>query len=88
MYQLEVKRWLVEHDFHPNLGWEVWVDINAMERAKGGVHPADKAGKALVALGVTTGAHPEFGRADIVAEHAEKGLFIIEAEGDSSRHQG
>lgn len=93
MYQFEVKRRLVEYNFPPGDGWEVCVDVDAMERARGGSHPADKAEKARVAeaalinLGATIGAHPEFGRADIVAEHPEKGLFIVEVEGDSSRQK-
>lgn len=64
-----------------------------MERAKGGQHKAGKieragvAEVALLSMGVTIGAHPEFGRADIVAEHQKKGLFVVEVEGDSSRQK-
>lgn len=64
-----------------------------MERAKGGQQKPEKAGRACVAeaallsMGVTIGAHPEFGRADIVAEHSKHGLFIIEVEGNSSRQK-
>jgi len=71
----------------------VRVDVDAMERAKGGQHKPDKAkradaaGAALVRMGATIGAHAEFGRADIVAEHPEKGLFIVEVEGTSSRQK-
>ncbi len=38
-------------------------------------------------MGVTIGAHPKFGRADIVAEHPKQGLFIVEVEGNSSRQK-
>lgn len=93
MYQLEVKRWLIAHRFHPNAGWKVYVDVDATERAKGGQHKPDKAKRAraaedaLVSMGATIGAHAEFGRADIVAEHPKDGLFIVEVEGASSRQK-
>jgi len=62
-----------------------------MERARGGKHPEDKkervkdAEQKLVELGATIGAHPKYGRTDVVAEHAEHGVFLIEVEGSSSR---
>jgi hypothetical protein len=93
VYQLEVKQWLVSYRFPPSEGWRVCVDIDAMERAKGGQHKPEKAGcarvaeAALVGMGVTIGAHPEFGRADIVAEHPKHGLFVVEVEGNSSRQK-
>lgn len=93
MYQLEVKMWLVTYCFPPKDGWKVQVDVDAMERAKGGQHKPGKAERALVAenallsMGVIIGAHPEFGRTDIVAEHPTKGLFIVEVEGTSSRQK-
>lgn len=93
MYQLEVKHWLVSHLFPPSEGWSVLVDVDAMERAKGGQHNPDKAERveqaesALIALGATVGAHPEFGRADVVAEHPTKGLYLVEVEGTSSRQK-
>jgi hypothetical protein len=64
-----------------------------MERAKGGKHPSDKANKARIAehaiddMGVTIGVNRDYRRADIVAEHPEKGLFIVEVEGDSSKQK-
>lgn len=64
-----------------------------MERANGGQHKPGKAERARVAetsllsMGVTIGAHPEFGRADIVAEHPKHGLFVVEVEGNSSRQR-
>ena len=93
MYQLEIKHWLIAYRFPPQAGWKVTVDIDAMERAKGGQHGPDKAERAriaesgLVGLGVTIGAHREFGRADVVAEHPNEGLFIVEVEGTFSRQQ-
>ena len=93
VYQLEVKRWLVAYRFSPSAGWKVRVDIDAMERAKGGQHKPDKAKRAraaedaLVSMGATIGAHADFGRADIVAEHPKNGLFIVEVEGASSRQK-
>lgn len=93
MYQLEVKQWLVSYRFPPREGWRVCVDIDAMERAKGGQHKPGKAERAriaeaaLLSMGVTIGVHPKFGRADIVAEHPKHGLFVVEAEGNSSRQR-
>jgi hypothetical protein len=93
MYRLEVKRWLVAHRFPPSDGWRVQVDIDAMERAKGGMHKPDKAARvavaeaALVDMGVKIGAHVHYGRADIVAEHPQRGIFIVEVEGSSSRQR-
>lgn len=93
MYQLEVKRWLVEHHFPPTQGWRVCVDIDAMERANGGKHTPDKAGRATAAeialkrLGARIGSHHIFGRADVVAEHDVHGLVLVEVEGQSSRQK-
>jgi len=93
MYQLEVKHWLVVHRFPPSEGWKVQVDIDAMERANGGEHKPDKgvrtkaAEEGLVALGALIGAHPKYGRADIVAEHPRFGTYIVEVEGTSSRQK-
>jgi hypothetical protein len=44
MYQLEVKRWLVFHRFPIEDGWEVTVDIDAMERGDKGQQPIGKTG--------------------------------------------
>jgi len=93
MYQLEVKRYLIESMFNPSNGWEVMVDIDAMERAKGPQQPADKEKKVLEAeeklkdMGVNFGSHPKYGRVDIVARHPDKGTFIIEVEGESSKQK-
>lgn len=91
MYQLEVKRFLVEHMFPPSDGWQVTVDVDAMERARGPQHPEDKkarvqkAERELLALGAIIGIHSDHGRADVVAVHPRKGKFLVEVEGQSSR---
>ena len=91
MYQLEVKAVLVKHCFSPKDNWVVNVDVDAMERGKGGNHPPDKQGRAkeaedrLKEIGAKIVSHPEYGRTDIVAEHKTHGRVIIEVEGDSSK---
>lgn len=91
MYQLEVKAALVAARFPKSDGWRVTVDIDAMERAKGGVHPegqrerAQIAERRLLELGVTIGAHTRFGRADVVAEDTQGRTVVVEVEGDSSK---
>ena len=67
MYQIEVKRSLVAHRIRPADGWAVTVDIDAMERCRGGSHPADKLERVrqaetdLIAFGARIGAHPKYG---------------------------
>ena len=93
MFQIEVKRWLVNYRFPPSGGWRVTVDIDSMERANGGTHAEGKAErareaeKALIELGARIGKHPVFGRADVVAEHQEHGLWLVEVEGQSSKQK-
>lgn len=93
MYQLEVKYLLVKHLFPPSDGWDVVVDIDAMERAKGGQHNPDKKAKVteaesrLIELGAVIGAHHKYGRVDVAATHPEKGSFLIEVEGQSSKQK-
>ena len=93
MYQLEVKRYLIEFMFNPSDGWKVIVDIDAMERAKGSQQKDGKkqrvldAEKRLNELGVVIGVHPKYGRADVVASHPQKGTFLIEVEGKSSKQK-
>ncbi|MDP3773660.1 MAG: hypothetical protein Q8Q85_05270 [Gemmatimonadales bacterium] len=93
MYQLEVKRALVQLCFHPANGWAVTVDVDPMERAKGGKHHPDKAGRAAEALaglqrlGAVLGKHALFGSVDVVAEHVRLGTRLIEVEADSSRQR-
>ena len=93
MYQLEVKYNLVRHQFPPSEGWEVTVDIDAMERAKGPQHKADKKQKvakaesSLIKLGATIGSHAIHGRVDVSASHPIKGNYLIEVEGKSSKQK-
>jgi len=93
MYQIQVKRCIVQQKFSPNLGWKVTVDIDAMELGKGDQHPEGKRENAenhhnwFLKQGITIGKHPQFGRADIVAEHELLGTYIIEAEGDTSKQK-
>jgi len=93
MYQLEVKRYLIELMFNPSDGWKVSVDIDAMELAKGLQQKDGKkqrvvdAEKKLNELGIEIGVHPKYGRADVVASHPQKGTFIIEVEGKSSEQK-
>lgn len=91
LYQLEVKYALVQLCFNPANGWRVTVDVDPMERARGGKQAPDKADRAeaaragLEALGVTIGRHPQFGPVDLVADHPELGLRLLEVEGESTR---
>jgi hypothetical protein len=93
MYQLEVKSFLIAERFSPKDGWEVVVDIDAMERARGGQQRADKkervekAEQALRRLGVRIVTHPQYGRVDIVASHREHGIYLIEVEGESTKQK-
>jgi hypothetical protein len=93
MYQLEVKRWLVAHRFPIVDGWNVTVDIDAMERGNGGRHPPDKRQIAaeceswLLQQGAKIVAHELYGRADLVATKEASGTFVVEVEGDSSRQK-
>ena len=93
MYQLEVKYQLVRHLFLPADGWEVMVDVDAMERAKGAQNKPDKKEKVekaelgLRELGVHIGEHERYGRVDIAATHPRKGNYLIEVEGQSSKQK-
>ena len=93
MYQIEVKLALVQHLFNPAAGWKVTVHVDAMERARGGTHPTGKkkraaqALKELRALGVTIGNHDVYGAVDVVADHPDLGLRLIEVEGTSARQK-
>jgi hypothetical protein len=93
MYQLEVKRWLVAYRFPIADGWDVTVDIDAMERGNGGQHPPDKREIAyeceswLREQGAKIVVHELYGRADLVATKEAAGTFVVEVEGDSSRQK-
>lgn len=93
MYQVEVKLALVWLCFHPASGWAATVSVDPMERAKGGKHHPDKAGRAAAAiaqlqkLGVVLGKHTLFGPVDVVADHVKLGTRLIEVEADSSKQR-
>ena len=94
MYQLEVKAVLVAQRFPASEGWSTIVDVDGMERGRGGNHPTDKlarvdiAYKRLEKLGSTlTGKHPKYQRVDIIAEHPSHGIVIVEVEGNASRQK-
>ena len=93
MYQIEVKRHLIEKKFPPHEGWKITTDIDAMEKGKGNQNPPEKREMAKRQIewfennGVNIASHPVYGRADIVAEHPTKGTFIIEVEGRTSRQK-
>ena len=92
MYQLEVKRYLVEHQFPPADGWEVNIHVDGMERGKGGQQPHGKEERARLAedclktAGAQMGAHPSFGRVDLVATRGTK-TVLVEVEGDSRKQK-
>ncbi len=91
MYQAEVKRYIIEHLFPPAGGWKVVVDLDGMEKGKGGKHSAEKQVRAAACVawfrehGVKVMKDLEFGRRDIVARHHQHGTVLVEAEGKSSR---
>lgn len=93
LYQLEVKLALVRLSFPPAGGWKVHVAVDPMELGKGPQHKPDKAERAAIALsglrdlGAQIDPHPLFGPVDVVADHQEHGLRLIEVEGQSSRQQ-
>lgn len=86
MHQIEVKRHIIEMLFPTSDGWDVTVDLDAMEMGKGKQNSdvkreiAQTHRKWFENNGVHIGADERFGRADIVARHSEKGCFIIECE--------
>ena len=93
MNQIEVKYHIIKKLFLPSDGWNVTVDLDPMEMGKGKQNPDEKRALAqtyrkwLENIGVHIGADERFGRADIVARHPEKGCFIIECEGDTSKQK-
>ena len=93
MYQLELKRYLIENMFHSRDGWNVLVDIDAMEWAKGDQQKPDKkqrveiAEQAIIDAGASIGVHPIYGRVDVIATHSELGRYVIEVEGKSSKQK-
>ena len=93
MHQIEVKRYLIEWRFHPHSGWNVTVDLDAMELGKGSQNTQEKRETAekhrtwMKDCGVILSPHAEHGRADTFAHHATYGKWLIECEGDSSRQR-
>src|SRR6266542_1234719 len=93
MYQLQVKRFLVQHVFPPTSGWQVSIHIDAMERDEKGEHSPDKRQLAaeseawLKKAGVEIGEHEQWGLADLVARHDVFGTYIIEVEGEASKQR-
>jgi Holliday junction resolvase-like predicted endonuclease len=93
MFQIEVKAKLVEACFPPSEGWRVTVDIDPMERATGGTHPAGKKEIAEACLdqlrkaGVQVGPHAVWGRVDIVAEKLEEPIYFVEVEADTKKQR-
>ncbi|MEN8134778.1 MAG: hypothetical protein ABFS18_04485 [Thermodesulfobacteriota bacterium] len=93
MYQLEVKQYLIENKFNPLDGWEITVDIDAMERAKGPQHKPDKKERVKIAenelkrMGATIGPHNKYGRIDVCTTNNAGETYLIEVEGKSSRQK-
>jgi hypothetical protein len=92
MYQIEVKRFLIEYVFPTRDGWNVTIDVDAMEMGLGNQNPPEKRDAAAVCdawlrgNGVTIGAHAIYGRIDLAAERGGQN-FLVEVEGDSSRQR-
>jgi hypothetical protein len=91
MYQVEVKRTLVERLFPPSERWAVVVHLDPMELAQGGTHTPGKAEVAQRCLQWFSANHvsvevdAEYGKADLVARHPDRGTFVIEVEAESRR---
>jgi len=93
LYQLEVKLGLVKFVFQQTARWRVTIHVDPMEMGRGGRHPPGKVERAnealrqLRALGVTIGTHKLFGKVDVVAEHEDGALRLVEVEGESGRQR-
>lgn len=93
MYQIEVKKSLVENMFKPAEGWAVSIHLDPMEIGSGRQNSEQKRkiGKAckkwMLDNGVRIGQHSLYGKTDFVAQHKEQGTYIIEAEGDASKQR-
>ena len=94
MYELEVKRYLVEYLFHPADGWEVTIHVDPMEEDTGGSHSSGKKERArraktwLTRAGVRFGTHPDFGRADLVAARRRGPTVVMEVKGKAALQEG
>lgn len=89
MYQLEVKRYLVEHLFPPRDGWSVAVAVDGMEMGRS--DQPDKQERARIARAwleerqVRIGPHADFDRSvDLVAQKPGAATVVVEVEGDSA----
>lgn len=93
LYQLEVKLGLARGAFPIAEGWRLTMHIDPMEEGKGGKHPPGKVERVNAALrelrelGVVIGTHIQFGKVDVVAEHEQGALRLIEVEGESGRQR-
>ena len=94
LYELEVKRYLVENLFLPADGWEVNIDVDAMEKDLRGEHSRDKKERARHAMdwlkeaGVRFAAHPDFRRADLVATRPSGQTVVLEVKGQRAGQEG
>jgi hypothetical protein len=93
MYQIEVKRNLIEKLLNPSDGWAVTVDLDAMEMGKGPDNTQHKRDSAALHRqwmednGIRIQAHKKFGRADVVATHPDHGTVLVECEGDACKQK-
>ncbi|MFC2018731.1 hypothetical protein ACFLU4_02080 [Chloroflexota bacterium] len=91
MYQIQVKRALVDFLFPIREGWQVTVNLDGMELGKGNQNSeakyeiADKCKKWFESEGIVLGPHPKYRFADIVASKGTSETHIIEVEGESSK---
>jgi hypothetical protein len=92
LYQLEVKLGLARSAFPAASGWRLSMHIDPMEKGRGKHTPgkvkrANAALRELRELGVVIGTHKQFGRVDVVADHEQGALRLIEVEGESQRQK-
>lgn len=93
LYQLEVKLGLAKSAFPAAEGWRLTMHVDPMEKGMGGKHPPGNVERVTAALhewgalGVVIGTHKQFGRVDVVAEHEQGPLRLIEVEGESSKQK-
>ena len=93
MHQIQVKRYLVEKMFSPREGWDVVVDVDAMELGEGNQNTQEKRDTAAAEMkwlsdnGATVHKHKLGKRTDIRATHPEFGTYVIECEGDTSKQR-
>jgi hypothetical protein len=81
--QVEVKRWVIQHRFHPANGWHVTTHIDPSEKQFASWPGCQQW---FTQNGVAMSAHTVFGPADIVAVLGQQ-TYIVEVEGDTSKQQ-